>query len=69
MLEYYQDFTGVGQAELDEFIDLVKEKMEIEFTRAEALDKLSQFALSHLKGSIFEEAAQGIIRKADNEAF
>lgn len=43
--------------------------MEIEFTWAEALDKLSQFNLVNLKGSIFEEAAQGIIRKADNEAF
>jgi len=68
-LHYYQDFTGVGQSELDEFIDLIKEKMEIEFTWAEALDKLSQFNLVNLKGSIFEDAAQGIIRKADNEAF
>lgn len=68
-MHYYQDFTGVGQSELDEFIDLIKEKMEIEFTWAEALDKLSQFNLVNLKGSIFEDAAQGIIRKADNEAF
>jgi len=35
----------------------MKEKMEVEYTRAEALDKLSQFNLNHLKGSIFEEAA------------
>ncbi len=43
--------------------------MEAEYARAEALDKLSQFQLNHLSGSPFEEAARGIIRKADNEAF
>jgi len=47
----------------------MKEKMEAEYARAEALDKLSNFGLVHLKGSVFEEAASGVIRKADNEAF
>ena len=50
-------------------MDLIKEKMEADYTRAEALDKLSNFQLNHLKNSPFEHVAQGIIRRADNEAF
>jgi len=42
--------------------------MEAEYARAEAMDKLSQFDLFNLKDSPFEEAAMGILRKADNES-
>lgn len=66
--EYYKSFTKKGSDELEELSDLVKEMMEAEYARAETMDKLSQFDLFHLKESPFEEAVQGILRKADNEA-
>jgi hypothetical protein len=37
-LEYYDRFTHEGQEELDEFMELLKEKMETEYARAESLD-------------------------------
>ena len=43
--------------------------MECEYQRAECLDKLSNFQLNHLKDSPFETVAQGMIRRADNEAY
>ena len=66
---FYDKFTTTSRDEVEEFIDLVKEKMECEYARAECLDKMSNFELNHLKDSPFEQVAQGLIRKADNEAY
>lgn len=51
-----------------EFIDLIKEKIEAEYAKAEAMARLSEFSLNSLKDSPFEEACQSILRRASNEA-
>ncbi len=53
---------------MEEFIELIKEKTEAEYAKAEAMAKLSEFPLDKLKDSPFEEVANAIKRRAQNEA-
>ena len=48
---------------------LITSKIDAEYSRAESLAKLSNFPLNHLKNSPFASVAEGIVRRADNEAF
>ena len=41
LIQTYENFSSLGQRQIDEFVELMKEKMEAEYARAEALDKLS----------------------------
>ena len=64
MYTYYTNHCELAQQQMEEFIELIKEKTEAEYAKAEAMAKLSEFPLDKLKDSPFEEVANAIKRRA-----
>lgn len=68
MFTYYTDHVDEANHQMNNFIDLLKEKIEAEFTWAEAMAKLAEFPIDKLMNTPFENVAMAIKWWAQNEA-